>query len=35
MARSEGMTTMTEDGLAKCRSGMTTVDEIFRVAASL
>jgi general secretion pathway protein E len=35
VARSEGMVTMTEDGVAKCRSGLTTVDEIFRVAASL
>jgi general secretion pathway protein E len=30
-----GMITMMRDGIAKCRSGMTTVDEIFRVAASL
>jgi hypothetical protein len=29
------MITMTRDGVAKCRSGMTTVDEIFRVAVSL
>ena len=35
VARSEGMTTMIEDGFAKCRSGLTTVEEIFRVAASL
>jgi general secretion pathway protein E len=35
VARSEGMITMTQDGVAKCRSGMTTVDEIFRVAVSL
>ncbi|HUC51624.1 MAG TPA: GspE/PulE family protein [Xanthobacteraceae bacterium] len=35
VARSEGMITMTEDGVAKCRSGLTTIDEIFRVAASL
>jgi general secretion pathway protein E len=35
VARSEGMITMTEDGVAKCRSGLTTVDEIFRVAAGL
>jgi general secretion pathway protein E len=34
-ARSEGMTTMTEDGVAKCRAGLTTVDEVFRVTASL
>lgn len=35
VARGEGMVTMTEDGVAKCRSGLTTVDEIFRVASSL
>lgn len=35
VARGEGMITMLEDGVAKCRSGLTTVDEIFRVAASL
>jgi general secretion pathway protein E len=35
VARREGMITMTEDGITKCRSGSTTVDEIFRVAASL
>ncbi len=35
IARSEGMTTMTEDGVAKCRAGLTTVDEVFRVTASL
>ncbi len=35
VARREGMVTMTQDGVAKCRSGMTTVDEIFRVAVSL
>jgi general secretion pathway protein E len=29
------MITMAQDGVAKCRSGMTTVDEIFRVAMSL
>jgi general secretion pathway protein E len=34
-ARSEGMTTMTEDGLTKCRAGVTTIDEVFRVTASL
>src|SRR3984893_11552271 len=27
LARSEGMTTMTEDGVAKCRTGLTTIDE--------
>jgi general secretion pathway protein E len=35
VARGEGMITMTRDGVAKCRSGMTTVDEIFRVAVTL
>ena len=35
VARREGMITMTQDGVAKCRSGLTTVDEIFRVAVSL
>jgi general secretion pathway protein E len=35
VAHREGMVTMIQDGVAKCRSGLTTVDEIFRVAASL
>jgi general secretion pathway protein E len=35
IARGEGMSTMIEDGVAKCRAGVTTVDEIFRVTASL
>jgi general secretion pathway protein E len=35
VARGEGMTTMTEDGIAKCLAGLTTVDEVFRVTASL
>jgi general secretion pathway protein E len=35
VARGEGMTTMTEDGVAKCRVGLTTIDEVFRVTASL
>jgi general secretion pathway protein E len=35
IARAQGMTTMTEDAVAKCRAGLTTVDEIFRVTASL
>ena len=35
VAREEGMTTMAEDGLAKCRAGLTTIDEVFRVTASL
>ncbi len=34
-ARAEGMTTMAEDGIAKCRSGHTTIDEVFRVTMSL
>ena len=34
-ARREGMTTMTEDGVAKLRSGQTTLDEIFRLTMSL
>jgi general secretion pathway protein E len=33
-ARADGMTTMIEDGVAKCRAGLTSVDEILRVAAS-
>jgi general secretion pathway protein E len=33
-AREEGMTTMIEDGVAKCRAGLTSVDEILRVIAS-
>jgi general secretion pathway protein E len=35
VARDEGMTTMAEDGVAKCRAGLTTIDEVFRVTASL
>ena len=35
IARSEGMTTMAEDGIAKCRAGHTTIDEVFRVTMSL
>jgi len=35
VALSEGMTTMADDGVAKCRSGLTTIDEVFRVTASL
>ncbi|HEY8065239.1 MAG TPA: GspE/PulE family protein [Methylosinus sp.] len=35
VAKSEGMTSMTEDGVAKCRGGLTTIDEIFRVTMSL
>jgi general secretion pathway protein E len=35
IARREGMSTMIEDGVAKCRTGVTTIDEVFRVTASL
>jgi general secretion pathway protein E len=35
VATCEGMATMTEDGIAKCRAGLTTIDEVFRVTASL
>lgn len=35
VARREGMTTMAEDGIAKCRQGLTTIDEVFRVTMSL
>jgi general secretion pathway protein E len=35
VAREAGMVTMTEDGVEKCRAGLTTVDEVFRVTASL
>jgi general secretion pathway protein E len=35
VAREAGMATMTEDGIEKCRAGLTTVDEVFRVTASL
>ncbi len=35
VARREGMTTMAEDGIAKCRAGHTTIDEVFRVTMSL
>jgi general secretion pathway protein E len=33
-ARADGMTTMIEDGVAKCRAGITSVEEILRVIAS-
>jgi hypothetical protein len=26
---------MIEDGVAKCRAGLTTIDEVFRVTANL
>jgi general secretion pathway protein E len=35
VALKEGMTTMTDDGVAKTRAGLTTIDEVFRVSASL
>nr|WP_244427145.1 ATPase, T2SS/T4P/T4SS family [Methyloferula stellata] len=35
VARAEGMTSMAEDGIAKCRMGQTTIDEVFRVTMSL
>jgi general secretion pathway protein E len=35
IARRDGMTTMIEDGVIKCRDGLTTIEEVFRVAASL
>jgi general secretion pathway protein E len=34
VAKSEGMTSMTDDGVAKCRAGLTTIDEVFRVTMS-
>lgn len=35
VARQEGMTTMIENGIAKCRAGLTTLGDVFRVATSL
>jgi general secretion pathway protein E len=35
IARRDGMSTMIEDGVAKCRAGLTTIDEVFRVTATL
>jgi general secretion pathway protein E len=35
IAHREGMSTMIEDGVAKCRAGLTTIDEVLRLAASL
>ncbi|WP_244395986.1 GspE/PulE family protein [Beijerinckia indica] len=32
-ARTQGMQTMLDDGLARCRLGQTTIDEVFRVVA--
>ena len=34
LAQEEGMTTMVEDGVVKCRAGLTTIDEVFRVTMS-
>jgi len=34
VARGEGMKSMTEDGVAKCRAGLTVIDEVFRVTLS-
>jgi general secretion pathway protein E len=33
-AQQDGMTTMIEDGVAKCKAGLTSVEEILRVIAS-
>jgi general secretion pathway protein E len=33
-AKADGMTTMIEDGVAKCRAGLTSIEEILRVTAS-
>jgi len=33
-AKADGMTTMIEDGVAKCRAGVTSMEEILRVTAS-
>ena len=33
--RANGMKTMLEDGLARCRAGETTIEEVLRVAASI
>ena len=33
-SRADGMTTMIEDGVAKCRAGTTTIEEVLRVTAS-
>jgi general secretion pathway protein E len=35
VARRGGMKSMPEDGVAKCRAGLTTIDEVFRVTMSL
>jgi general secretion pathway protein E len=34
VAIAEGMTSMTRDGVAKCRAGLTVIDEIYRVTMS-
>jgi general secretion pathway protein E len=33
-AKADGMTTMIEDGVGKCRAGLTSIEEILRVTAS-
>jgi general secretion pathway protein E len=33
-AKADGMSTMIEDGIAKCRAGLTSIEEILRVTAS-
>jgi len=33
-AKADGMSTMIEDGVAKCRAGVTSMEEILRVTAS-
>ena len=35
LARQQGMTTMADDGVAKCRAGLTTFDEIYRVTMGI
>jgi general secretion pathway protein E len=35
VARGEGMITMIEDGVAKCRAGLTTIEEVYRVTMSV
>jgi general secretion pathway protein E len=32
-AKAGGMTTMVDDGIAKCRQGITSIPEVLRVAA--
>jgi general secretion pathway protein E len=33
LARESGMTTLQQDGMAKVKAGLTTVEEVFRVTA--